>query len=150
MLLNIKFAKYQIYFCILPTYPKNFIGIKQVWPQVQTQRSTKVKIKIYTSIHYQFKLFECSDFGLLLWNKWFLDIFSCQKIISSSKPSIFQNLWNYLTQISENKTMPFFHNFYHESKTILVCKLGAWPQSAFEAVVESHLLDLGDIFRICG
>ena len=58
VLLNIKFAKYQIYFGILPKYPKNFIGIKEVWPQPQPPRQIEVKFKIYTPIDYGFT---CSD-----------------------------------------------------------------------------------------
>ena len=43
----------------------------------------------------------------------------------------FQNIWGYCNQISENKAMPFFNTFYHESKTKSVCKFGAWPHSVF-------------------
>ena len=47
--LTIKFAKYQIYLYILPTSPKSFIGINQVWPHLQPQKHMEVKFKIYTS-----------------------------------------------------------------------------------------------------
>ena len=50
----IKFAKYQINFCILPTFSENFIGIKQVWPQQQPQRYFEVKLQIYTLILFRF------------------------------------------------------------------------------------------------
>ena len=46
--LTIKFAKYQIYLYILPTSPKSFIGINQVWPHPQSQKHMKVNFKIYT------------------------------------------------------------------------------------------------------
>ena len=46
--LTIKFAKYQIYLYILPTSPKSFIGINQVWPHLQPQKHMEVKFKIYT------------------------------------------------------------------------------------------------------
>ena len=62
--LIIKLAKYQINFDILPTYPEKFIVIKRVWPQIQPQRQTEVKIKIYTTIDYEFMLFDCSGFGI--------------------------------------------------------------------------------------
>ena len=46
--LTIKFAKYQIYLYFLPTSPKSFIGINQVWPHLQPQKHMEVKFKIYT------------------------------------------------------------------------------------------------------
>ena len=46
--LTTKFAKYQIYLYILPTSPKSFIGINQVWPHLQPQKHMEVKLKIYT------------------------------------------------------------------------------------------------------
>ena len=53
-------------------------------------------------------VFKCIDFGFLQWDKWFSESYSCQKIFLCLTPSIFKNLWDFLNQISEDKTMPFF------------------------------------------
>ena len=45
--MNIKFAKYKIYFCILTKLPENFIEIRPVWPQPQPSRQLNVKFKIH-------------------------------------------------------------------------------------------------------
>ena len=50
----------------------------------------------------------------------------------------FLKFWDYLNQISENKTISF-NSLHHESKNILVCKFRPWPQSAFEAVTEATI-----------
>ena len=84
-------------------------------------------------------LFYCSGFALSLWKRWPIENFSCQKTFSGLIPPIFQNPWGYLNKISKTKTMPFFNTLYHVSKTMLVCKFGAWPQSVFEAVAEATL-----------
>ena len=45
--LTIRFAKYKIILYIFSTSFENFIEIKQVWPQLQSQRHLEVKLKIY-------------------------------------------------------------------------------------------------------
>ena len=44
----IKFAKYQIYFNIVPIFSEIFIEIKLVWSQLQPQKELEGKFKIYT------------------------------------------------------------------------------------------------------
>ena len=137
--LMIKFAKYQIYFYILPTFSETFIGIKQVWSELQPPRPLEVKFKIYTPIDHGFTWSDSCDYESWLWKQWLMKICSCPKDIFkfdicnfSKSMSLFDsNLWGL--------KIPFVNTHSYESKTMIVCKFWTFPPTPFEAVAETIL-----------
>ena len=108
MLLNIKFAKYQIYFNILPTFTKNFNGIKWVW--LQPQKVIRVQIQnlhIYWLWIYPI-WFNCFNWIMLDMSITFLKFFLSEKHFFTLIAEACHYPWGYFNQISENKTLPFF------------------------------------------
>ena len=61
---RVKSATYQIYFDILPIFPKNFIEVSQAWPQLWPQRLSKAWSNNYGSIDYAFAYLTSSPFDM--------------------------------------------------------------------------------------
>ena len=136
--LTLKLVKHQIYSnIVLPSYPKSFIGLKEVWPQPQPPKQSKVKVKIYTPsntwfwIHLVcFQYFWITVVKLMAPKKFFLfkDIFQIDICTPPYVMRLFEEKTSHFLKIT------FFTIVSPEKKAMIVHKFWALPPSAFETV----------------
>ena len=135
--LTLKLVKHQIYSNTLPTYPKSFIGMKQVWPQPQPPKQSEVKFKIYTPLRtwlwihlIWFQCFWITVVKLMAPKKffWFKDIFLIDICTLLNVMRLFEK------KNSHSYRIAFFPIFSPEKKVMIVRKFWAVPPSAFETV----------------
>ena len=140
--LTIKFAEYQIYFYIRPTYPENFIKIQQAWSKLQSQKHLEVKLKIYA-------LSLLSSQERQWWKNWFKkkwEVFYSNNLIIFGRVQVLiwkmsLNKKNFLGAINFNTGIQKHWNQikWIHSKCVKVCIFWIWPLIALEAVAEAIL-----------
>ena len=135
--LTLKLVKHQIYSNTLPTYPKSFIGMKQVWPQPQPPKQSEVKFKIYTPL--------CTWLWLhLIWFQCFW--ITVVKLMAPKDVFLFTDIFQIdfctlpnVMRLFEESTSHFlkiaiFTIVSPKEKAVIVRKFWAVPPSAFETV----------------